>query len=38
MLDKARDSTTPPMTGEEVQDEIDAYRAEQRAKRDTPSS
>lgn len=36
MLDRAQ-STGAPMTEDEVQAEIDAYRAEKRAKRGTPS-
>ena len=32
MIDRARDTGVPPMTEEEVQAEIDAYRAERRAK------
>ena len=35
MLDKADTSGTPPMTEDEVQAEIDAYRAERRARRGT---
>ena len=36
MLDRVQ-STGTPMTEDEVQAEIDAYRAEKRAKRGTPS-
>lgn len=36
MLDRVQ-STGTPMTEDEVQAEIDAYRAEKRAKRATPS-
>lgn len=36
MLDRVQ-STGTPMTEDEVQAEIDAYRAEKRAKRSTPS-
>lgn len=37
MLDKADASGLPPMSEEEVQAEIDAYRAERRAQRGTAS-
>lgn len=37
MLDKVRPSGIPPMTEDEVQAEIDAYRAESRAERSTKS-
>ncbi|MBI5910993.1 MAG: hypothetical protein HY848_13705 [Betaproteobacteria bacterium] len=37
MLDKVRTSGIPPMTEDEVQAEIDAYRAERRAERSTKS-
>ena len=37
MLDKADASGMPPMSEEEIQAEIDAYRAERRAKRGTAS-
>ena len=37
MLDKAGASSTPPMTEDEIQAEIEAYRAERRAKRGTAS-
>jgi len=35
MMDKLGADGTPPMTEDEVQAEIDAYRAERRAKRST---
>jgi hypothetical protein len=35
MLDKGRGAGIPPMTEDEIQAEIDAYRAAKRAKRDT---
>ena len=37
MLDKADASGMPPMSEEEIQAEIDAYRAERRAQRGTGS-
>ncbi len=37
MMDKLSADGTPPMTEEEVQAEIDAYRAERRAQRGTQS-
>ena len=37
MLNKADASGVPPMSEEEIQAEIDAYRAERRAKRNTAS-
>lgn len=37
MLDKADASGMPPMSEEEIQAEIDAYRAERRAQRGTTS-
>ena len=37
MLDKADASGMPPMSEEEIQTEIDAYRAERRAQRGTGS-
>jgi hypothetical protein len=37
MLDNVRTSGIPPMSEDEVQAEIDAYRAERRAERSTKS-
>ncbi len=37
MLDKVRASGIPPMTEDEVQAEIDSFRAERRAERSTKS-
>ena len=37
ILDKVRTSGIPPMSEDEVQAEIDAYRAERRAERSTKS-
>ena len=37
MMDKLSAAGTPPMSEEEIQAEIDAYRAERRAKRSTTS-
>lgn len=37
MLDKVRGSEIPPLSEDEVQAEIEAYRVERRAKRDTTS-